>query len=426
MQEDFLHFLWKYRKLDAPGLRTSCGQSLFIIHPGHHNKFSGPDFFNAQIRLNDQLWAGNVEIHVRASDWYAHSHECDPNYENVVLHVVWQEDLPVLNAAGYAIPTLEMRKMIRPSALESYRTLMKLRTGQFINCENQIAGVDSFLIDAWKERLFFERLVEKVSQIESLLQACNGDWDAVTFLMVLQSFGSKINKENFLEVGRRIPFYVVKKVQGDPAKMEAILFGVAGLLNEKNPVDPYYQKMHDAFEFLSHKFNVKKGTRKEVEFFKLRPMNFPTLRLSQFAAFWCDPAHNFNTLMSEYRYVSLEEMLVSTASGYWETHYLFGKESDRKPKTTSKAFIETLILNAIIPLKFAYARYRGLDRNERILELAQSLKSEKNRTVDSYTDLGITSTSALDSQALLQLYKAYCLKHRCLECSIGHFLLQDK
>lgn len=426
MQEDFLHFLWKYRKLDAPGLTTNCGQTLFIIHPGHHNNLSGPDFFNARIRLNDQLWAGNVEIHVRASDWYVHNHERDPNYDNIILHVVWQEDLPVFNALGDAIPTLEMRKILRPSALESYRNLMKSRTGQFIYCENQLASVDPWRIDAWKERLFFERLIEKVSQIESLLQACNADWEAVTFLMVLQGFGSKINKENFLRVGRRIPFYVVKKVQSAPAKLEALLFGVAGLLNVKNPIDPYNQKMLDTFEFLSQKFNVKKGIRKEVEFFKLRPMNFPTLRFSQFAAFWCDPAHNFDTLMSEYRCVILKEMLVSSASDYWETHYIFGKESDRKPKSTSNAFIESLILNAIIPLRFAYARYRGIDRNERILELVRTLKSEKNRIVDSYTDLGITSTSALDSQALLQLYKAYCLKHRCLECSIGHFLLQDK
>lgn len=426
MQEDFLHFLWKYRKLDAPGLRTSCDQSIFIIHPGQHNKLSGPDFFNAQIRLNDQLWAGNVEIHVRASDWYAHNHERDPNYENVVLHVVWQEDIPVLNAAGHAIPTLEMRKMIRPSTLQTYRALMWARTGQFINCENQMATVDPFIVKAWKERLFFERLIEKVSQIESLLPVCSSDWEAVSFLIILQGFGTRINKENFLELGRRLPFDVIKKVSSDQAKLEALLFGVAGLLNEKDPIDPYYRKLLETFEFLSHKFNVKKGLRKEVEFFKLRPMNFPTLRLSQFATYWCDPVNNFETLMSDHGYSSLKGMLVSHASEYWETHYIFGKVSDRKPKTTSKAFVESLILNAIIPLKFAYARYRGLDQNEKILGLVQFLKSEKNGIIDSYTDLGITSISALDSQALLQLYKAYCLKHRCLECSIGHFLLQDK
>ncbi|MBT8234945.1 MAG: DUF2851 family protein [Bacteroidia bacterium] len=426
MQEDFLHFLWKFRKLDFPGLQTSCGQSLFIIDPGHHNKLSGPDFFNARIRLNDQLWAGNIEIHVRASDWYAHNHERDPNYENVILHVVWQEDIPVINIAGHAIPTLEMRTMLRPDSLRSYRELMKVRSGQFINCDKQIGTISTFALNAWMERLFFERLIEKVSQIESLLPVCNSDWEAVSFLILLQGFGSKINKENFSELGRKIPYQVVHKVKRAPAKLEAILFGMAGLLDESDPLDSYHQSLRTEFDFLAHKFNLKQASRKKVEFFKLRPMNFPTIRLSQFASFWCDAKNSFEALMSESRYGSLEKMLSAKASGYWDTHYVFGKESKRKPKKTSKAFIEVLVLNAILPLKFAYSRYRGIDQNEKILSLVRSLKPENNSVTRSYAKLGINAASALESQALLQLYKRYCLKHRCLECSIGHFLLQDK
>ncbi len=426
MQENFLHFLWKFRKLDFPGLQTSCGQALFILDPGYHNKLSGPDFFNARIRLNDQLWAGNIEIHVRASDWYAHNHERDPNYSNVILHVVWQEDIPVLNAAGQNIPTLEMRTMLRPSSLDAYRGLMKVRSGQFINCENQIATIDTFVLNAWTERLFFERLIEKVSQIETLLPACNSDWEAVSFQIVLQGFGSKINKENFSELGRKIPYQVVKKVKEEPAKLEAILFGVAGLLNADDPIDSYYQSLFLEFDFLAQKFDLKPASRKEVEFFKLRPLNFPTIRLSQFAALWCDDRINFNALMAEYKIDKLVELLSVKASGYWETHYIFGKESKPKPKRTSRAFLEALLLNAILPLKFAYARYRGIDQNEKILSLVRSLRPENNGLTRSYTKLGIKAASALESQALLQLYNSYCSKHRCLECSIGHFLLQDK
>jgi len=426
MQEDFLHFLWKFRKLDLPGLQTSCGQTLFIIHPGHHNKLSGPDFFNARIRLNDQLWAGNIEIHVRSSDWYAHHHERDPNYDNVILHVVWHDDVPVVDAGGIAIPTLEIRTMLRPSSLRSYRELMKVRSGQFINCEKQIATIDKFVLSTWTERLFFERLIAKVSKIETLLPAVNSDWEAVSFLIILQGFGSKINKENFFELGRRIPYQVVKKVKGYPAKLEAILYGVSGILDANEPIDSYHQSLHTEFNFLAHKFTLKQPTQKKVEYFRLRPMNFPTIRLSQFATLWCEDHFNFDALMSEYNFKSLVDMLTVKASGYWETHYIFGKESKPRPKRTSKAFIESLVLNAILPLRFAYARYRGLDQNEKILSMVRSLQAEKNGITRSYVALGIEVASALDSQALLQLYNSYCSKHRCLECSIGHFVLQDK
>mgnify|MGYP001817711785 CR=1 FL=1 len=212
----------------------------------------------------------------------------------------------------------------------------------------------------------------------------------------------------------------------EPARLEAILFGLTGLLHESDPLDSYHQSLRAEFDYLALKFNLKPAARTEVEYFKLRPMNFPTIRLSQFASFWCDAKNSFEALLSESRYGILEEILSVKASGYWDTHYIFGKESEMKPKKTSKTFIEGLVLNAILPLKFAYARYRGIDQNEKILSLVGSLKPENNSITRSYAKLGIKAASALESQALLQLYNRYCLKHRCLECSIGHFLLQDK
>lgn len=423
MREDLLHFLWKYHKLTTSDLYTTHSESISILDTGTHNQLSGPDFFNAKIDINGQLWAGNVEIHVRASDWYAHKHEEDPKYENVILHVVWEEDTVVFRKNGTVIPTLELKKVVSPKLVQVYQELLDKQKHSFINCETDIFKVDSFIFENWLERLYVERLEHKSGIIFKLLESSKNDWEQVLFTLLLKSFGSKINGDAFSTLADHLKFSVVRKLGDNSDQLESLLFGMSHLLEDDTSVDMYHLRLKRDFEFLKRKFHLDNEGVLRPHFFKLRPSNFPTVRLSQFANLYGKQDRLFERVIKATDLSILYSVFESSASAYWNDHYVFGKSSKEKRKKLTKPFIDLLIINTVLPLKFCYFRHLGKTATGEILHIIAQIKAEQNSIIKGYDGLGIKIETAMESQALIQLYQGYCAENKCLDCVIGNTIL---
>ncbi|SEM25181.1 Protein of unknown function [Maribacter orientalis] len=424
MREDLLHFVWMYRKYPINKLETNSGESIIVESTGVHNHLSGPDFFNAKVELNGQLWAGNIEIHVKSSDWYAHNHQEDSKYDNVVLHVVWDDDVSVFRKDGTQIPTLSLKQYISLELLETYQSLFDLRNYKFINCEKEFIDVDDFLRNNWLDRLFVERLEEKSVFINHLLESTNNDWEQVLFLMLLKTFGSKINKDVFIELGKTIDFSIIRKLHQKPLELESLLLGQARLLDDDQVIDSYYQLLKKEYSYLKHKYQLNQPY-KTPEFFRLRPSNFPTIRLAQLSAIYSTNNNLFH-LIIEKDEPNISKIFNLGTSEFWETHYNFGKTSKKSVKKISNSFLDLLMINTIIPLKFCYQRYQGKENNESLFKMMMSIKKEDNSIVDNFRKLHVSIKDAKESQSYIQLYDKYCVKDKCLDCAVGASLMNIK
>lgn len=424
MREDLLHFVWMYRKYPINKLETNSGESIIVESTGVHNHLSGPDFFNAKVELNGQLWAGNIEIHVKSSDWYAHNHQEDSKYDNVVLHVVWDDDVSVFRKDGTQIPTLSLKQYISLELLETYQSLFDLRNYKFINCEKEFIDVDDFLRNNWLDRLFVERLEEKSVFINQLLESTNNDWEQVLFLMLLKTFGSKINKDVFIELGKTIDFSIIRKLHQKPLELESLLLGQARLLDDDQVIDSYYQLLKKEYSYLKHKYQLNQPY-KTPEFFRLRPSNFPTIRLAQLSAIYSTNNNLFH-LIIEKDEPNISKIFNLGTSEFWETHYNFGKTSKKSVKKISNSFLDLLMINTIIPLKFCYQRYQGKENNESLFKMMMSIKKEDNSIVDNFRKLHVSIKDAKESQSYIQLYNKYCVKDKCLDCAVGASLMNIK
>ena len=422
MQEDFLHYIWKHKKFDSSNLKTTDEEAISIVSVGQHNLNSGPDFFNSQLKIGGQLWAGNVEIHVNSSDWFVHNHENDKTYDNVVLHVVWQHDTEVYRKDNTTISTLELKQYVPKFTLESYQKLFS-KSQSWINCEHDFASIDNFLIENWLERLYFERLERKSEDIENLLKQSTNNWEAVLFKMLSKNFGLKVNGDSFLSIANSFDFSVFKKSRTKIKSIEALLFGQAELL-EDDFQDTYYLSLQDEYRFLKQKFNLNNLGVVPLKFFRLRPPNFPTIRLSQLAKLYHAQQNLFAAIIECKTKEDFYGLLISETSEYWQIHYSFGKKSKSSKKKLTKQFVDLLLINTIIPIKFSFAKYRGKDINDEIIKLISEISSEKNSTVNSFNALKPISKSAIQSQALIQLKTNYCDKNKCLQCEIGNALLK--
>ena len=425
MKEDLLHYIWKYKKYANVHLKTTAGKAISIKTVGMHNHLSGPDFFNASLEIDGQLWAGNVEIHMKSSDWYAHSHEKDTNYNNVILHVVWEDDVSVFRADGSEIPTLELKNYITNELLVNYKKLFDKAKDSTINCESGISTISDFTFANWMERLYFERLERKSQVILQLLEASKNDWEKVLFILLFKNFGSKINGNHFFEIAKSLDFSVVRKLYNKPLALEGLFFGLAGLLTNENELDSYQKKLKASFDFLIHKHEISSDISRKAEFFKLRPSNFPTIRLSQFAALYASNNKLFQDLM-HLEGEDLHALFNCKASNYWDTHYTFGKTSGKRAKTISKKFIDLLVINTIMPLKFCYQKHNGIPVIDSFTKDIARIAKEDNAIIQKFLDLDVTVKSAKDTQALLELYTNYCVKNNCLQCAVGTELLNLK
>lgn len=421
MQEDFLHYIWQHKKFNTLQLATTQNESLIIESVGTHNQNTGPDFFNAKLIIEEQLWAGNVEIHVNASDWYVHNHENDVNYDNVILHVVWEHDTDIYRKDQTVIPTLELKQYISKEALLSFDKLFSKKQS-WINCENDFASVDDFTIQNWLERLYFERLERKANNIKLLLKQCNNNWEEVLFKMLAKTFGLKVNGEAFLSIANSFEFSVLRKQQPKQQNLEALLFGQAGLL-ETDEQEVYVQELQEAYKFLKTKFQLTNTSVLPVQFFRLRPSNFPTIRLSQLASLYYSHSNVFYKVVEAKTVEELYAIFNVKTSSFWQTHYTFSKVSKRLVKRLTKSFVNLLIINTIVPIKFLYAKYQGKNNDDLVMDIIQQLPPEKNSIVNKYNTLKDVSRSALQSQALLQLKNEYCNKNKCLQCAIGNILI---
>ncbi|QDO92533.1 DUF2851 family protein [Formosa sediminum] len=421
MQEDFLHYLWKYKKFNTSKLQTVLGEAIQLLQVGKHNFNSGPDFFNAQLKIEDQLWAGNVEIHIKSSDWYVHHHEIDPAYDNVILHVVWEHDVDIFRKDNSAIPTLVLKDVVSKSALEGYYQLF-YKAQKWINCESDFVSVDDFILQNWLERLFFERLERKSSQIETLLSASMNDWEAVLFKLLAKNFGLKVNGESFFSLANSINFGIIRKTQSKAQALEALFFGQSGLL-ETEIEDEYYKSLQQDYQFLKQKFNLSQTSVMPLQFFRLRPPNFPTIRLSQLAQVYAKNQNLFSKIIEAKTKQELYNLFSVSTSPYWETHYTFQKSSNSINKSTSNKFIDLLIINTIIPVKFSYSKILGQLNTETIIGLINEVAAESNSIIKKYNTLKPITSSALQTQGLLQLKNEYCDKKKCLQCAIGNTIL---
>ena len=422
MQEDLLHYIWQYKKLDVLNLRTNHNEPLQIVSVGQHNLNSGPDFFNAHLKIGGQLWAGNVEIHVKSSDWYIHNHEADTNYDNVILHVVWEHDTDVYRKDNTLIPTLELSKVVNKNLFDNYNMLLSNIKHKWINCENDFADVDAFVLDNWLERLYFERLERKSNAIHDLLESSKNDWEAVLFKLLAKNFGLKVNGEAFYSLAQSIDFSIVRKTQSNHEQLEALFFGQAGLL-ENDFQDVYYLKLVKEYRFLNQKFQLNNDHVLPFQFFRLRPQNFPTIRLSQLAMLYNKHQNLFSKVIGINTLKEFYELFDVTTSKFWETHYNFENQTKTSIKKLSKAFIDLILINTILPLKFCYANLQGQQVEEQILNIVSEIESEDNSIIKTFNSLKKVSQSSLQSQALIQLKAEYCDKNKCLQCAIGNALI---
>lgn len=421
MKEDFLHYLWKYKKFDTLNLKTSSGEEITIVNAGQYLELAGPDFFNSQIIIGEQKWAGNVEIHLKSSDWYVHHHERDESYENVILHVVWEHDTEIYRKNNTEIPVLELKNHVDSSTITNYQSLMAPKSWVF--CEKQLQEIKEFTLKNWQERLFFERLERKSKSIYELLEQTNNDWEAVLFCLLAKNFGLNINGDIFIKIAQSIPFSIIRKESFEVENLEALLMGMAGLLDAEKE-DAYYNDLKFRYFYLLHKYQLEKKNVEAVQFFKHRPDNFPTVRLSQLANLYYIQQNLFSKISVSNSLKTIYETFEVSASDYWQNHYQFDRESPKKKKKLSKSFVDLVVINTLIPLQFAYAKNQGKDVTEGLILLLNEVAPEKNAIMDKFASFGIKPINAFESQSLLQLKNEYCNKSRCLQCSIGMELLK--
>lgn len=419
MKEDFLHFIWKHRLFKNEHLFTTAGEPVEIIYAGQHNTDAGPDFLNAKIKIGGTLWVGNVEIHRRASDWARHIHHEDKSYDTVILHVVKIDDVPVRRHSGQEVSTLLLQYDEGPE--KEYENWQN--STDWIACCRKIHLVNDFRIQHFLSRTAIERLEQKTEQIKVVLEQSGGNWYKAFEQLLFRAFGFGINSIPFELLAKSIPFQLIEKQQKSLLHTEALLFGQAGFLNEKSS-DDYIISLQKEYNFLKNKFSLKPIDKQAWKFLRLRPANFPSIRLAQLTQLLQLPGHLSDYLLSIKELPLLIKQFDVQASDYWSTHFLPEKPTPESPKKLGLPSIRIIIINMAIPFLFAYGKHFGNDENcERALRWLEELPPEDNHVLRGWSALGIKPKNAFYSQALLQLKTMYCDKKRCLHCAIGNVLL---
>ncbi len=422
MQEDFLHYLWRMKRFDLSHLRSTQGEPIEILAVGDHNIDAGPDFIGARIRLGETLWAGSVEMHLRSSDWCRHHHQDDQAYRNVILHVVLEEDRPIFRANGERLPCLELRHRIPAGLTRNYRRLFK--SAHWIPCQPQFHGVPELTRQLWLERLPVERLQQKVAVIRDRLRHNQRNWEETFFQFLARSFGVKVNADPFEELARVIPLQLLLKHKTSLFQIEALLFGQAGFLDEAL-TDEYPNKLRKEYAFLQKKYQLPSRPVSGWKLLRLRPANFPTIRLAQFATLIFQSGHLFSKMLAVESPREIENMFEVRLSNYWKDHYVFDKLSPRQTKKLGRTAIQLITINTIVPFLFFYGQDRQEVRyQEKALRLLEELPPERNNIIEGWKTLGVKPESAYQTQALLELKRAYCDRRRCLQCAIGAAILR--
>lgn len=423
IKEDLLYYLWKTKSFDLSGLKTTDGKLIEVIDFGNQNYDSGPDFSNAKIKIDETIWAGNVEMHVYASDWEKHSHDVDKAYDNVILHVVFDYDKDVYTTTEHLIPCVELKDRIDKTLISSYTRL--INNNLWIPCERSIAQVDELTISFWMQRLIIERLESKVKYLNTILGIKENDWEETLYIALMRYMGAKVNTEPFENLAKKLPYKLILKNKDNLQHIEALLYGQAGMLLAEYE-DEYFQQLKQDYSFLSKKYSLTSISPVAWKFARMRPAGFPTVRIAQVAQILFHEQHLFSKIKEIEDIKVLRSLFEVTPSAYWEEHYRFGKSSTKKPKKLSNAFIDVLIINVIAPILFLYGKQVGDESfKEKAISHLEQIKAEKNKIIDKFKSLDINAKSAADSQALIQLKKAYCDEKRCMSCAIGNRIIKS-
>lgn len=428
VDEQFIAYIWQFGLFEQRELRCTNGKSLHIIATGERNSQSGPDFFNARVMIDDTTWAGNVELHVKASDWLRHGHQHDKSYDSVVLHVVWEADIDSQSTTGQAIPCLVLDGRVQASVYQNYQYLRY--STQKIPCAQLLPHANEFTVTMCLDRMLVERLEQKAVPIMAALAQNQYHWEETFYRLLSRALGAKANSDAMEQVAQSLPLSVLAKHKDQLVQLEALLLGQAGWLDndQLNNDDPYVLLLQREYRHLRHKYQLRPLATHIWKFGGLRPPNFPTIRLAQLAALVYKSSHLFSKICQTEDPSALLNLFTAQASEYWDTHYTLDKTTARRsPKNIGDTTLQLIIINTVVPLIFLYGKERALpDLQERALRLLAQLPPEQNAIIAEWHAVGIKTQHAFDTQALLQLYSAYCQPKRCLSCTIGNELLRRK
>ena len=431
MTERLLQFIWQFQYFNKNELATVAGENVQIIFPGQYNTNQGPDFTNAKIKIGDTTWAGTVELHIKTSDWNKHNHQTDNNYRNVILHVVWEDDgsrpdsyreLPAKETEQSSVaPVLELKERVSKILLQRYEELMN--SSSFIPCEKTIHTVRDITWKSWKERLLAERLLRKAKTVETYLLQNNHHWEETFWWLLARNFGMKVNADAFEAIARSIPINILAKQKHQIHQLEALLLGQGGLLAEKF-IEDYPQLLQKEYQFQQSKHGIH-PVPVPLLFLRMRPGNFPTIRLAQLAMLVHGSAHLFSKIKESGSLKDVKEWFDVTANDYWHYHYRFDETSAFKKKKLGVSMIDNIIINTICPALFAYGNYHSEQKyKDKALQWLEETEAEKNSITKGFQEIGIENKNAYDSQGLIELKNEYCNKKKCLDCAVGNYLLK--
>ena len=418
--EQLLHYVWKHKIFPLKELKTTTGQQVEVIDTGLANTDAGPDFFNAKLKLDGVLWIGNIEIHERSSDWFKHGHHADAGYNSVILHIASEIDTEISRSNGERIPQIQL---ICPEAVRTnYKEL--LETDSYPPCYRIIPSLPPFTAHSWMTALQMERFEQKATLLNERLKRCQGNWEDAFFITMARNFGFGLNGDAFETWAHRLPFRAVDKHRNDLFQIEAIFFGQAGILEDSDG-DGYYLRLKKEYTYLQHKFGLIPMDASLWRFLRLRPANFPHIRIAQLACLYHRAYGLLSRIMETETLQGVRDILKGGTSEYWLTHYTFGGSSPSRPKTLSNTSLDLLIINTVVTFLYAY----GLHKGNRVLcaragSFLEELKAENNYITRMWEQCGMKASNAADSQALIQLKKEYCDKKKCLYCRIGYEYLK--
>jgi len=417
--ERLLQFIWQFQYFNKSELATSSGEPVQIMFAGQYNTNQGPDFSEAKIKIGNTIWAGNVELHFKTSDWQKHHHQNDDNYRNVILHVVWENDSTGKNG----VPILELKEKVSKILLLRYESLMN--AAGFIPCENSIQQVQGITWQGWKDRLLAERLTRKCEAVHCYLEQSNYHWEETFWWLLARNFGLAVNADAFEAIAKSIPLNILSKHKNQIHQLEALLLGQAGLLDE-DFIEDYPNMLRKEFYFYNKKYKLSPSNAR-VFFLRMRPVNFPTIRLAQLAALVQQSAHLFSRIKEATSVVDVKKWFDVTANDYWHYHYRFDEISSFRKKKLGAGMIDNIIINTVAPMLFAYGSYYREERQkQKAVKWLEETFPESNAITNSFRALGIETLNAFDSQALIELRNEYCSKKRCLDCAIGNAILSNK
>lgn len=425
MNEDFLHYLWKHRQFDLSDLRTEQNEDLEIIHCGYHNENAGPDFLDARVKINGTLWAGNVEIHISSSDWYKHGHQNDPAYDNVILHVVFNQDRAVEAPEGSVVPALTLKDRIDYQSYRKYKAWVA--EGKFIPCDKIVHQVPQLIKTSAVHAAAVERLSSKSEISRDHLLQTKGDMEGAFYRIFLRALGMKVNALPFEQLAKTTPHELIRKVSQREIQLEALLLGQAGFLAAAKSDHSHVKTLQKEFEFLKKKYGLNPMPISAWKLFRLRPQNFPQVRLAQLATFY----HRHPSVAKAISEMDNSEDLfeffsIKIEDGFWLNHYTLDAESTNRKKSFGKDFLKHLVVNAVVPFVFSLADYnRDESYKQRAIGLLEKLPSERNAIIRNFDNLDFKIKSSFDSQGIIELKNSYCERKRCLRCKVGTHLMKN-